>query len=75
MKYILCRKKDSFAVQKIFFVRDETSMKCRGFIVLPVFYKDIIYGFLMCEAIDDIYERGEFIALQLGKTFYINSAE
>ncbi len=64
----LCRTKDIF-------VRDETSMKCRGFIVLPVFYKDIIYGFLMCEAIDDIYERGEFIALQLGKTFYINSAE
>ena len=48
------------------------TMKGRGFIVFPVFYKDIIYGFLMCEAINDVYERGEFIAIQLGRTLYLN---
>ena len=54
------------------FIRDEMTMKGRGFIVFPVFYKDIIYGFLMCEAINDVYERGEFIAIQLGRTLYLN---
>ena len=70
--YLISKERQPCFTKDIF-VRGEMSMKCRGYVVLPVFYRHTIYGFLVGEAIRDIYERGEFIAIQLGKTFYINN--
>ena len=48
------------------FTRSELPKKSRGFIVFYVFYDDIIYGLLVCELDNNIYERGEYICIELG---------
>ena len=50
-------------------------MKCQGFVALPVFFRDRLYGFMLCELSGDIYERGEYIALQLGRAIHIAEEE
>ena len=53
------------------FTRKEISEKCKGYSVFSVFYGEYLYGFLMCELTDDIYDRGEFVAQQLARTIFI----
>lgn len=53
------------------FLRNELPSKCRGYAVLPVFFQHFVYGFLLSELSDDICERGEYIALQLGRAVYL----
>ena len=53
------------------FTRAELSLKCKGFASFTIFYGTLIYGFLLCEITGDIYDRGESIAVQLGKSMYL----
>lgn len=53
------------------FTRAELSLKCKGFASFTIFYGQLIYGFLLCEITPDIYDRGENIAVQLGKSMYL----
>ncbi len=54
------------------FRRDELISKCRGFTVYALFFKDLIYGLFVCELTNEIYNRGEYIAMQLSRALYIN---
>ncbi|MBQ9383994.1 MAG: substrate-binding domain-containing protein [Ruminiclostridium sp.] len=56
-------------------MREELSSRCRGFVILPVFFRHFIYGILICELTDDIYDRGEFIALMLGRTLFLDLSD
>ena len=42
-----------------------------GYIAFPIFHRDIIYGLLLCEPGGDIYDRGECVALQIGRAMYL----
>ncbi len=66
--YILSEERQRCRVSEVL-ERDELSAKCKGFVAFPVFCGKMIYGLLMCELTSDIYERGEFIAMQLGRSF------
>ncbi len=52
--------------------RNEISSKSNNYTMIPIFYNRTLYGLLMCELTDDMYERAEFLSLQLGKTFFVN---
>lgn len=54
------------------FSRIDIPRKCRSFLVFPVFHRETIYGLLLCAANGDIYDEGEYIALQLGRAVYLN---
>ena len=69
--YLLPKERQSCSISDLF-IRDEIPLKCKGFVTFCVFYGDYIYGFLLCELTGNIYDRGEHIAIQLGKSFYIN---
>lgn len=53
----------------------EIKNKNETYATFIIFYGDNIYGFLLCELAGDIYDRGEHIAIQLGKSFYINEMQ
>ncbi|MBQ5311436.1 MAG: LacI family DNA-binding transcriptional regulator, partial [Oscillospiraceae bacterium] len=61
-----CRLSDIFA-------RNDLPKKNQTFIVFPVFHLGEIYGLLLCSPDPDIYDRGEYIALELGRALYLNS--
>ena len=67
--YILPKERRATPV-KYMFLRDELSWDCNGYVIFPVFHGNYIYGSLVCEATADIYDRGEFIAGQIGKTIF-----
>ena len=50
------------------FARDELSAKKNSFLLFPVFYESFIFGLLISEIDKSIYDRGEFIAGQLGRS-------
>jgi hypothetical protein len=54
------------------FRRVELSSKCSEFVPFPIFYKESIYGFLICEYSDEIANSGEYFADQLARTLYMN---
>ena len=54
------------------FERIELPQKIKGYIVFPVFHMDMIYGLLLCDTDGDIYDKGEYIALQLGRAVFLN---
>ncbi len=68
--YLLPPERQRCQMAKIF-TRDELSRKCKGFAAFTIFYGSLIYGFLLCEITQDIYDRGENIAVQLGKSMYL----
>lgn len=72
--YIVPRERQTSYISDIF-VRSELPVKCSGFVVLPVFYRDLIYGVFLCELTSDIYYGGEYLAVQLGRTVYLNDEE
>ncbi|MBR1591428.1 MAG: LacI family DNA-binding transcriptional regulator [Ruminococcus sp.] len=57
------------------FLRDELTSKSKVWLTFPVLYTDTIYGFLVCGAADEIYKRGEFLSLQLGRAIYIKDLQ
>ncbi len=72
--YLLPKERQSCQLSDLF-IRDELPLKCKGYATFIIFYGDNIYGFLLCELAGDIYDRGEHIAIQLGKSFYINEMQ
>ncbi|MBP5529425.1 MAG: GGDEF domain-containing protein [Lachnospiraceae bacterium] len=57
------------------FKREELSSKKRGFIAFPIIFKDYIYGILVCVLTEDIVDKGEYAAGQLGRTIYISHTQ
>ena len=57
------------------FSRNELSRKCKGYVAFTLFYSKYIYGILLCGLTDDIYNRGDYLALQLSKALYLNDIE
>ena len=49
------------------------SSECRAFAVFPIFFRKTIYGFLLSEADNTVYTRGEYIASLIGRTMYLDS--
>lgn len=54
------------------FEKNELPKKSKGYIVFPVFHLDLIYGLLLCSTEGDICDKGEYIALQLGRAIFLN---
>ncbi|WP_026836149.1 substrate-binding domain-containing protein [Eubacterium xylanophilum] len=48
------------------FIRNEMATDCETSVAFPVFFEKNIYGILVAELTEDIYERGEYVAMQLG---------
>ena len=66
--YILSEERQRCRLSDIL-ERSEISSRCKSYVAFPVYCGIRIYGLLMCELTDDIYERGEFIAMQIGRCF------
>ena len=56
------------------FARTELTALGNGFLVLPVCCGPHIFGYLTCGLSDDVYNRGSFIAAELGRALYLNEA-
>ena len=63
-------KRQRCAIKDVF-TRLDMPKKCPGFIVFPVFHLNTTYGLLLCSPEGDIYDKGEFFALQLGRAVYL----
>ena len=72
--HILPKERRKCRISEIF-TRGELSSECTSYVTFPVFFRDIIYGFLVCEISGDICNRGEFIAVTLGHALYLNDRE
>ncbi|MCR5847457.1 MAG: diguanylate cyclase [Lachnospiraceae bacterium] len=57
------------------FRREELYSNYMGYIAFPIVFKDYIYGILVCELSKDIYDKGDYIADQLGRTMYSNHTQ
>ena len=68
--YLIPKERQFCRINDIF-VREELPSRCSGYAPFIIFYDDKIYGIILCELTSDIYDRGEYIALQLGRTIYI----
>ena len=72
--YLLPKERRQISLREMF-TRNELPVKCRGYAAFPLFYSDLIYGFLLCELTDDIYKRGEYIAMELGEAIYLGEKQ
>ena len=54
----------------LLFERMELPPKCRESLILPVFYKTSIYGFIVTEMTKEIASSGDFLATQIGRLLY-----
>ena len=52
------------------FRRIELPPKCRESVILPVLFKNYIYGFILTEMTHEITTSGNFLANQIGRLFY-----
>lgn len=57
---------------KDMFSREELPLRCKGYLAFPVFCGREFYGVLACEPTGSVYDRGEFLADQLGRAVYMN---
>ena len=69
--YVIPKERQSGAVGDMF-RRVELPSKCSEFVPFPIFYRESIFGFLLCEYSDEIANSGEFFADQLARTLYMN---
>ena len=72
--FVIPRERQKSPIADIF-RREELSSKKRGFIAFPIIFKDYIYGILVCVLTDDIVDKGEYVAWQLGRTIYISHTQ
>ena len=68
--YVIPEERQKGTVDELF-LRDELPVKCKGYAALNIFYGNNIYGILLCELTDEIYNRGDYIALQLGQAIHV----
>lgn len=69
--YIIPPERQDCSITDIF-IRDELSFKCKGYAAFTIFFNDKVYGILLCELSGDVYESGEYLALQLGRAVFLN---
>ncbi len=69
--YVLSHERRSGPVADMF-TREEIPSQCRCYIGFPVFCQGQIFGILTCEVARDIYNMGELIAAELGRTLFVN---
>lgn len=72
--YFLPKERQSCLMSDIF-SRNELALKCQSYVAFTLFYGNLVYGILLCELNDDIYQRGDYIALHLSKAFYLNELQ
>ena len=53
------------------FIREDLPSKSRAYVMHPVFYGTVIYGTLALALSEDTFDRGEFIADQIGRAIHI----
>ncbi len=53
------------------FSRSELSFRNGGLTAFPIFCGSCIYGILICSLSDDIYNTGEYVATQLGRSLQV----
>ena len=44
-------------------------------VVFPVFYRESIYGFILCELTFENIDSGEYVADQLGRAIFLGGAD
>ncbi len=57
---------------KTLFYRDELGQGDEAYAIYPLFCSNLIYGVMLSRISNEIFDRGEFLALQLSRTLYIN---
>ena len=72
--YLLPKERQRSLMREMF-IRNELPVKSRGYTVFPIFYQDLLYGFLLVELSDGICERGEYIALQLERAVFLEDQQ
>lgn len=70
--YMISKERQQCLLREIF-RRPELNKKCKGFAAFPVSYGEYIYGLFLIQMTPSVYGRGEYISLQLGRSFYLNS--
>ena len=69
--YVPSKERQSYRIADIF-RNEKRPFSGNGYVVFPVFYGTVIYGFLLCELTYGISDRGEEISNLLGGVVYIN---
>lgn len=69
--YLMPEERQKFRVEDIFCC-NKLSMRCNGLVTFPVICGNKFFGLLMCELTEDIYENGEFIAMELGRSLALS---
>ncbi|MBE5872216.1 MAG: LacI family transcriptional regulator [Lachnospiraceae bacterium] len=72
--YLLPKERQRRTIRDIF-SENEMFPRCKGIVVLPIFYGKEVYGLLICEHIGNICDRGEFVAGQLSAALKIAEKE
>lgn len=52
--------------------RSELPVERQGYISYPLFYGKYLFGMLVCGADEKLFEIGEFLTFQLGRSIYMN---
>ncbi|MDE5864540.1 MAG: GGDEF domain-containing protein [Lachnospiraceae bacterium] len=47
------------------FSNDEMNQERHSLVMLPLFFNEMNYGFILCDMTDDIYENGDFLPAQI----------
>ena len=62
-------------VLKELFRREDMLSRYNGYAIFPVFYRELIYGLLICELTEEICSRGEYFSVLLGRAIHINETD
>ena len=55
-------------------LREELPARCRSYVAFPVLYSYYVYGVLLCELTEEILDRGEYLAAQIGRAIFVNDS-
>ena len=69
--YVVPGERQRCPVEDIY-SRSELPEEGLGYITYPLFYGNTVYGFLLCNVTRNIIDIGEYVAVQLGRTLYMN---
>ena len=69
--FIPSKERMNCLIKTIFF-RDELGRGDEAYALYPLFCSNLIYGVMLSKISNEIFDRGEFLAMQLSRTLYIN---
>ena len=72
--FVIPKERQS-GLTEVLFHRIELPPKCRQSVILPVLFKNNIYGFILTEMTHEITSSGNFLANQIGRLLYDAEAE